>query len=58
MQDRSEWYTARQMHQLCLINGGKAELSDFMSFYREEQSDEATPQDFFNVLQASATSNQ
>lgn len=57
MQDRTEWYTARQMHQLSLINGGKANLSDFMCFYREDSEEDATPEDLLNLLQTSAKTN-
>jgi hypothetical protein len=57
MQDRTEWYTARQMHHLSLINGGKANLSDFMCFYHEDSEEDATPEDLLNLLQISAKTN-
>lgn len=58
MQMRSEWYIAKQMHQLTLINGGKAEVEDFLTFTlsESEEDDEATIDDVFDMLDASSRS--
>ncbi len=61
MQMRSEWYIAKQMHQLTLINGGKAEVEDFLTFTLSESEsgeddDEATIDDVFDMLDASSRS--
>lgn len=60
MQMRSEWYIAKQMHQLTLINGGKAEVEDFLTFTLSESADEdeATVDDVFDMLAASSRSGQ
>ncbi len=49
MQMRSEWYTARQMHHLNLVNGGKAELDQFLTFIEPEER-EATPEEVMNFI--------
>lgn len=57
MQMRSEWYSARQMHHLNCINGGKAELEQFFTFIEPEER-EATLGEVMNMLTGSDWSGQ
>lgn len=59
MQIRSEWYAAHQMFHLNTINGGKAELEDFLVFSGSHgEEEEASFDDVLGYLQANTTSGQ
>lgn len=57
MQMRSEWYTARQMHHLNTINGGKADVEQFLTFTEPEEK-EATVEDVMNMFTGGQWSGQ